>query len=58
MRGVLVALIARAVVTSASPAQAHAFLDHASPAVGARCRPRRPPSACGSRRTSNPPSVM
>jgi copper resistance protein C len=34
MRGIIVALVAGAVVIGSFPAQAHAFLDHASPAVG------------------------
>jgi copper resistance protein C len=42
MRGILVALVAGAAVISAPPAQAHAFLDHASPAVGSSV-PTAPP---------------
>ena len=42
MRGILVALVAGAAVISAPPAQAHAFLDHASPAVGSSV-PASPP---------------
>jgi hypothetical protein len=34
MRRIITALIAGLLVASASPARAHAFLDHASPAVG------------------------
>ena len=43
MRGILVALAAGAVAIGAAPsAQAHAFLDHASPAVGSSV-PAAPP---------------
>jgi hypothetical protein len=34
MRGIIVVLVAGAVLIGSSPARAHAFLDHASPAVG------------------------
>jgi hypothetical protein len=34
MRGIMVVLVAGAVIIGSSPARAHAFLDHASPAVG------------------------
>ena len=43
MRGILVALVAGTVAPSTSPsARAHAFLDHASPAVGSSV-PTAPP---------------
>ena len=42
MRGVMVALVAAAAVTAAAEARAHAFLDHASPAVGSSV-PTSPP---------------
>ena len=43
MRGILVALVAGTVALSTSPsARAHAFLDHASPAVGSSV-PTAPP---------------
>ena len=42
MRGITVVLVAGAVVIGSFPAQAHAFLDHASPAVGSSV-PAGPP---------------
>jgi hypothetical protein len=42
MRGTIVVLVAGALVIGSSPARAHAFLDHASPAVGSSV-PAPPP---------------
>jgi hypothetical protein len=42
MRGIMVVLAAGAVVIGSFPAQAHAFLDHASPVVGSSV-PASPP---------------
>jgi hypothetical protein len=43
MRRIITVLLAGVVVASASPAWAHAFLDHASPAVGSSV-PTSPPN--------------
>ena len=43
MRWIMMTLIAGAVVIGASPARAHAFLDHANPAVGSSV-PVSPPT--------------
>jgi hypothetical protein len=42
MRPIMVVLVAGALVIGSSPARAHAFLDHASPAVGSSV-PSAPP---------------